>query len=249
MTGASLIVPAAGAGTRLGAKCPKLLAPVAHVPMLDRVLDLHARYVSRAVVVVAPSTDERVRSHVARRSHVEVVVQPQPTGMLDAIMLALPAATARPVRNVWITWCDQVAIHHDTIAMLARMCERRTDAAVILPTLETSQPYIHFDRDAEGRIVRVLQRREGDVMPGSGETDVGLFALSFAAAARLLPAYARAEEVGKATGERNFLPFIPWVARHETVLTFPTAHPMDALGVNTPDDLRRVESYLESLAG
>ena len=48
-------------------------------------------------------------------------------------------------------------------------------------------------------------------------------------------------------GERNFLPFIPWIARTETVTTFPAESQMEAVGINTPQDLVLVEQYLRSL--
>jgi len=52
-----------------------------------------------------------------------------------------------------------------------------------------------------------------------------------------------------AAGERNFLPFIPWIARTETVTTFAAHDPMEAVGVNTPDELVKVERYLASVPG
>ena len=66
MTSRLLIVPAAGLGTRLGADRPKLLVPVAGIPMIDRLLALFAGTVDRAVVVVHPSFEREVREHLAR---------------------------------------------------------------------------------------------------------------------------------------------------------------------------------------
>ncbi len=87
-----LVVPAAGLGTRLGADRPKLLVPVAGVPMIDRLLDLFADAVQRAVVVVHPSFEQQVSAHLAQAVvPVDTVVQTRPTGMLDAILLAEPA--------------------------------------------------------------------------------------------------------------------------------------------------------------
>ena len=55
---------------------------------------------------------------------------------------------------------------------------------------------------------------------------------------------ARASE----TRERNFLPFIPWLVRRgHTVRTFPSVNEVEAIGVNTPDDRRRLEAYLRTL--
>ncbi len=90
----------------------------------------------------------------------------------------------------------------------------------------------------------MLHRREGDAMPETGESDIGLFALSRAAYVDVLPAYAREVSPGSATGERNFLPFIAWVSQRHDVVTFAATDDMEAVGVNTPEELRAVERYL-----
>jgi hypothetical protein len=87
-----LVVPAAGVGSRLGGAVPKLLVPVAGVPMIDRILDLYRDRVSHVVVVVNPASAADVRRHLeARRERlrVDLIEQPAPTGMLDAILLAV----------------------------------------------------------------------------------------------------------------------------------------------------------------
>jgi bifunctional UDP-N-acetylglucosamine pyrophosphorylase/glucosamine-1-phosphate N-acetyltransferase len=242
-----LIVPAAGLGSRLGASVPKLLVPVAGVPMIDRILDLYSDRVSRVVVVVNPAFAADVRQHLAaqsRRVTIDCVEQPAPTGMLDAILLAAPSVAKEVPVSIWITWCDQVAVHGSTIEQLSRRTTYAPYPAIVMPTVVRERPYIHFDRDKSGRIVRVLHRREGDAMPRTGESDIGVFALSPLAYNELLPKYARDVEIGGATGERNFLPFIPWVAREHDVATFPCGDPIEAVGVNTPEDLKQVEEYL-----
>ena len=82
-------------------------------------------------------------------------------------------------------------------------------------------------------------------MPPVGESDMGLFSLSPEAFFKWLPRFG-AEGVSRlATRERNFLPFIPWMAqRGHRVLTFPCTNEMEALGINTPDDRLRIEQYL-----
>jgi bifunctional UDP-N-acetylglucosamine pyrophosphorylase/glucosamine-1-phosphate N-acetyltransferase len=245
-----LVIPAAGLGSRLGASVPKVLVRVAGETMLDRLLALYRSAVDHVVVVVNPAFSDQVREHVALRtdaSHIECIDQPSPTGMLDAILLATPAAAERSPSSIWVTWCDQIAVHPNTIARLTELTSRKHDA-LVMPTVQQQRPYIHLQRDATGRIVRVLHRREGDVMPDVGESDMGLFALSAASYSDRLPQYARSVEVGRATGERNFLPFIPWLARTETVTTFPAESPIEAVGVNTPQDLALVEEYLRGLS-
>jgi bifunctional UDP-N-acetylglucosamine pyrophosphorylase / glucosamine-1-phosphate N-acetyltransferase len=239
-----LVVPAAGMGSRLGASLPKLLVPVAGVPMIDRILDLYRDQIADVVVVVSPAFAADVRRHLDRRRDsvsINVIEQPEATGMLDAIMLAVPLA--RDAAGVWVTWCDQVAVHPRTIERLAARTGNSA-APFVMPTVRRANPYIHFARDHEGRITQVLHRREGDAMPAEGESDMGLFAMSSAVFREGLPRFARDVEVGEATRERNFLPFIPWLARTHPIVTFPCEDPMEAVGVNTPDELRLVEQYL-----
>ena len=127
-----------------------------------------------------------------------------------------------------------------------RLAERTTgrSVALVVPTVISAEPYIHLERDEARRFVRVLHRREGDEMPSIGESDIGLFALSGQAFRVWLPQYAAEVETGRATGERNFLPFIPWVNARADVESFLAEDPMEAIGINTPEDLARVESYL-----
>ena len=164
--------------------------------------------------------------------------------MLDAILEAYDLVRQDQPDRVWITWCDQLAIHERTISRLIDAETAPMEPSLILPTCAGAEPYIHFDRDPSGHIHRVLQRREGDDMPESGESDIGLFSLSRPAYLRHLRAYADAPGEGKSTRERNFLPFIPWLAAFERVVTFPCTAPIEAIGINTPGELARIEAYL-----
>ena len=244
-----LIIPAAGIGSRLGANVPKVLVPVAGMTMLERLLNLYRASVDHIVLIVNPVFEAPIRQHVTGTidaERISCVQQPQPTGMLDAILLGSAAARRVEPSSVWITWSDQIAVHPRTIERLADRTSSPSHDAMVMPTVMQQRPYIHLQRDSTGRIVGVLHRREGDDMPDTGESDMGLFALSAPTYFDRLPAYAHEVEVGRSTGERNFLPFIPWLARSETVMTFPAEDPMEAVGVNTPQDLALVERYLSS---
>jgi CTP:molybdopterin cytidylyltransferase MocA/2-phospho-L-lactate transferase/gluconeogenesis factor (CofD/UPF0052 family) len=252
MTGAAsapvLVVAAAGLGSRLNAGRPKFLVPVGGRPMIDWVLDLHRHHVSRVVLVVAPAAvAEAERQFGERRDPpVDLVIQDCPTGMLDAVLLAAPAVAASGAARVWVTWCDQIAIDPRTVRRMAD--EQYSDTALTLPVVRRREPYIHFDRDDNGRIRGVRQRREGDVMPAVGETDAGLFNFSRAAFLDALPEYAAVAPSGIRTTERSLLPFIPWLAARAEVATIPCVDEMEALGVNTPEELATVERYLAARA-
>lgn len=246
-----LIIPAAGAGTRLGEPVPKVLSAVNGRAMVDYLFDRYQAVVTRFVLILHPSFERDVREHVERsvpKLEVAYALQRQATGMLDAILLAADVAAEGTPDRIWITWCDQIAVHPQTVATLARMSTEHPSAYAILPTVMQMPPYIHLQRDARGRIAGILQRREGDAMPSRGESDMGLFSLSPSAFFDALPEYGRIATPSAGTGERNFLPFLPWlVQRGHSVLTFPSTHELEAVGVNTPDDRRRLEDYLRDI--
>lgn len=243
-----LIVPAAGLGTRLGGPLPKPLVEVKGQPMLLRLLELFSPFVERAVVVVHPSFAAAVGTRVAAAVvPVELAQQAEPTGMLDAILAAAPAVRVRPTERVWIAWCDQIALRRQTLdALSAAEAPAVSPPGLLVPTASVRAPYIHLRRDAAGLVTEVLQRREGDLLPEDGENDVGLFSLSREAYASELPAFARQATAGRRTGERNFLPFLSWMAARGGLGTLPIALPIEALGVNTPEDLARVEAELDA---
>jgi bifunctional UDP-N-acetylglucosamine pyrophosphorylase / glucosamine-1-phosphate N-acetyltransferase len=85
-------------------------------------------------------------------------------------------------------------------------------------------------------------------MPATGEGDSGLFALSAEAYFDHLPAFAADTGHGAATGERNFLPFIPWMAQRGLVVTYAVEDEVEAMGVNTRSDAEYVERSIATRA-
>jgi bifunctional UDP-N-acetylglucosamine pyrophosphorylase/glucosamine-1-phosphate N-acetyltransferase len=245
-----LIIPAAGLGSRLDVRTPKLLVKVGGKAMVDWLLDLYDGAVDRFILVLHPSFEAEVREHCQDRWRLGYARQEHPTGMLDAILAPIAAARLGDPERIWITWCDQVAIHPATIQQLKELSAQPAAAPLILPTATRQAPYIHIVRDRQGRIVDIRHRREGDQMPQVGESDAGLFSLSSDTYFNHLVEFARQAEPATGTRERNFLPFIAWLSHQgPSVHTFPCRDDEEAIGINTPDDLRTIERYLSMRDG
>jgi bifunctional N-acetylglucosamine-1-phosphate-uridyltransferase/glucosamine-1-phosphate-acetyltransferase GlmU-like protein len=213
--------------------------------MLDHLASRYERWIDRFVVVAAPSAADEIRRRLVTASRpADVVIQEHPDGMLPAILCASRTVAEHRPDQVWITWCDQVGISAGTVAALARELDSNREVALVMPTVRQSPPYIHFSRDASGRIHHVLQRREGHAMPDSGESDAGLFGLTLRTFQDDLAAFTRDAAPGDGTGETNFLPFIPWLAARKPVRTFDVPDAREALGVNTADDLAQMQQFL-----
>ena len=131
-----LVIPAAGRGTRLGFNGPKALCPVNGRTMLEHLLARYAPVVDEVVVVAAPEALDaigtRIRTGVVPGT---CVVQVRPEGMLPAIRCAAPVVERRQPDEVWITWCDQVAISATTVARLADEIAADPSAALVFPTV------------------------------------------------------------------------------------------------------------------
>jgi len=245
-----LIIPAAGQGSRLGWPGPKALCPLHGTPMIGWLLARFQPFVDRIAIIVAPSAATAIQRYLDDRPNphptVECAIQETPTGMLPAILCAHGAVARHRPGQVWIAWCDQVGLSHRTLQRLAAELDTHPDAACAFPTVRQEPPYIHFRRDAGGRITEVLQRREGATLPSVGESDAGLFALRRDTYLHDLVEFAGLAPAGDATGERNFLPFLPWLATRADVRTFNVPDVREAIGVNTPADLAAMEEYLRT---
>lgn len=242
-----LVVPAAGAASRLGATVPKLLVTVNGRTMIERLFALYAAHAQHAVVVVSPGALRQVADLPGRAPMpISFVVQETPTGMLDAVLLAGSEVEAVRPRRVLVTWCDQVAVLPETIARVAAAASREPAPDLVMPTCRMPAPYVHLVRGGDGRIVGVLHRREGDVMPAAGESDAGVFDLSFEAFHAWLPEYARQPAIGARTGERNFVPFAAFASRRGRVATVACVEAQEAIGINTPAELAMLESHLRA---
>ncbi len=236
------IIPAAGRGTRLAFDGPKILYPVAGRPILHHLLETLAPHCAQAVLVVAP----QARAAVAAQLHqvpiaCSVAVQPEPDGMAGAVLQALPRLQTAAAL---IVWGDQVALRGETIGIVARLLEGPLCPDAVIPTVWRAAPYIHFERDAAGRISRVLQAREGDPMPEAGESDAGVFALWTEALAAAFSTPQPAPR-GAKTGEWNFLPvFAALAAGGRRVLTARIAGEAESIGVNTAAEAAALEQFL-----
>jgi hypothetical protein len=215
--------------------------------MLDWLIELYRPWVDGVIVIVHPSFEDAVRTHLRLGdADAKLCLQRTPTGMLDAVLLADEHVRASSARRIWITWCDQVAVHPRTVARLAELSDAQPSVPLVLPVVRRRNPYVHLERGTDGRISRILHRREDDAMPDVGESEMGVFSLSREAYLDRLPEFAAVVAPGSATGERNFLPFIPWIAGRGEVVTFPAVDEREAVGINTLEDLRAMEGYLAS---
>jgi len=239
------IVPAAGKGSRLAYSRPKVLFPVAGRPILEWLLDLLLPYCATVVLVLSPDGRSEVEPEIERIApgRCRIAIQPEPSGMGDAVQIgAAEVATTHSC----IIWGDQVALRSESVEAVLRLHQGPLAPQLTVPTVFRYEPYIHFERDEAGRIVRLLQAREGDPMPRHGESDAGFFCFQTGWLRSLLGQIRQNPAArGGCTAEFNFLPIIPFAA--EASCRVLTPHLMtleETVGINSVADASRVEPFL-----
>ena len=245
VTRVEAIVAAAGRGTRLGFDKPKVLFPVNGRPILQHLAERLDRLVCRINLVLSPSglAVFQASGLVFDDPPVRPILQPEPTGMADAVSAALQADEADAADIVIVVWGDQVGLRQDTIARALFVHQHHPrHPALTFPVAEVTAPYVHYLLDAHARVVAVHQKREGDPMPLSGLADCGCFVAARAELTSALQSMrADGRLTGRVTGERNFLPVVAALGATGQVVAVHCASAEDTLGINRPEDALTLE--------
>lgn len=142
----NILILAAGQGTRMKSRIPKLLHPVGGVPMIRHVLDTaHELAPQRLAVVLAPDS-AAIRSVLG--DHVEVIEQAEQFGTGHAVLQA-QASLAGSADTVVVLYGDTPLL---TATTLRRLLERHTalQPAITMLTAHVADPALR----PTGRVVR-----------------------------------------------------------------------------------------------
>jgi bifunctional UDP-N-acetylglucosamine pyrophosphorylase/glucosamine-1-phosphate N-acetyltransferase len=184
----ALIVLAAGAGTRMHSALPKPLHPVAGSPMLWHVLRAGSAVdpVSRVVVLSPAIAADAAWQDAA--FDVDVAIQDPPRGTADAVISALPSIP--DVDWLLILFADHPLLTGETVQRLVDRA-RSTQALVTILSCQVDDPgaYARIERDENGRVVRIVERKDDDpaLRAGGMEINSGMMVVAARWARTVLP--------------------------------------------------------------
>jgi bifunctional UDP-N-acetylglucosamine pyrophosphorylase/glucosamine-1-phosphate N-acetyltransferase len=240
------LIPAAGRGSRLGYDKPKILFPIAGRTILEWLAELLEPLCASFVFVLSPDGAVHIEPILERvlPGRFRVAIQPVPAGMSDAVACGAPAVETD---RTLIVWGDQVALRRSSVETCMRLLDGPGRFSCVCPTVIHPNPYIHFERDGQGRLLRILQRREGDPMPEIGESDSGVFFFDTQALKRALPQLLGSNQyAGRATGEVNFLPILTILDECGSLLCPRIMSEDECVGVNSSEDATFIERILSA---
>ncbi|MFT4035616.1 MAG: bifunctional UDP-N-acetylglucosamine diphosphorylase/glucosamine-1-phosphate N-acetyltransferase GlmU [Patulibacter sp.] len=207
----AVVVLAAGRGTRMRSRTPKVLHPLAGRPLVAWPIAA-AQEAGAAQVVVVHSPDGALDLLLAQAPQGVVgAVQQEADGTAGAVLAALPALA--PVDTVVVVPGDAPLVDGDTIRELVERHEGRGAAATVLGA-ELAEPagYGRLVRDSAGDLLNIVETKAaGDATDAElaiREVNAGVYAFD----AGRLPAALAQIGTDNAQGER-YLPDVLAVLR------------------------------------
>jgi len=242
----TVVIPAAGKGTRLNYDKPKILYPILDKPILYWLIELLEDYCSHFVFVLSESGKDIVENYIKQKikNSYSIAVQEIPLGMGDAVLKSYEYAVTK---NTLVIWGDQVSILKQTIEKCIASHNSRVNAKFTCPVYRREKPYIHFSVENK-RLKEVLQQREGDLMPETGLSDCGLFLFNTKSLFDSLKKNIYNKNlIGAKTREINFLPLFPEFDKQtgETEL-LEIIEEEETIGINDINDVKKISSFLKS---
>lgn len=241
------IVLAAGKGTRMKSELPKVLVEVCGRPMIDYVLDaLQASGVDETIVVVGYRADD-VRKALSGRAGLRFVEQKEQLGTGHAVMVCREELAGYE-GAVLVVAGDSPLMQADSLERLLAEFDRGQPAC-LLGTTHKPNPFGlgRILRDGEGKFVGIVEQRDAtDEQRKITEVNMSCYVFNcrdlLLALEQLRPANAQAE---------YYLTDCPGLlkAAGRPVEAKPALKPIEALSINTREELAAVEEAMRQVGG
>jgi bifunctional UDP-N-acetylglucosamine pyrophosphorylase/glucosamine-1-phosphate N-acetyltransferase len=175
----AVIILAAGQGTRMKSRIPKILHRVGGLPMVSHVFE-SARQAAdlKPMLIVAPG-DTSVQELFGEEAI--YVQQPEQLGTGHATLMARPLLKEK-VDQVLVTYADMPLIRTETFRALADLQAKSGAAAAMLSVIgDSDSSFGRVLRDSEGRVREIVevaeakQRPDRDSLLAIEELNVGVY--------------------------------------------------------------------------
>jgi len=157
---AAVVILAAGEGTRMKSRTPKVLHKLSGRSLLGHAIaaagDLAPQ---RLVVVVGHAREEVAAAAVAAAPQADIVVQEQQLGTGHAVRMVIESVGAM-AGTVIVTYGDMPLLRGQTLAELAARHAAAGNAVTVLTARGDFPGFGRIVRDADGAFLRIVEERD-----------------------------------------------------------------------------------------
>jgi bifunctional UDP-N-acetylglucosamine pyrophosphorylase/glucosamine-1-phosphate N-acetyltransferase len=153
----SVIILAAGRGVRMRSTLPKVLHPIAGMPILERIVLKVSQLNPKQVIVVHGEQGAELREGLREYQKLDWVHQAEPLGTGHAALQALPHLVA--VDRILILYGDTPLITQETLSKLLETTPTNT-LGLITVSVESPTGFGRIVRDANGKLVRIVEEKD-----------------------------------------------------------------------------------------
>lgn len=234
---------AAGKGTRMKSRLPKVLQRLAGKPLLGHVLDTAAQLQARSAVVITGHGADEVEAAVAQQASglaVKFVRQEPQLGTGHAVQQAVPSLADDGL--VVVLSGDVPLTHADTLKALMACVHAAGADRLALLTLDMPNPtgYGRIVRTAQGDSVQAIVEQKDASLEQLQIQEV--YSGIMAVPARQLKTWLAKLDNNNAQGEYYLTDVVKWaVADGVTVVAHRIQDELQVTGVNSPQQLAQLE--------
>jgi len=171
----ALVLMAAGKGTRMRSRLPKVLHPICGRPILLHALEMGRELGARRRIVIVGAGEEQVRAALEGQD-VELVQQAEQRGTAHAALSARSALAGHD-GPVLVMNGDHPLYRAATFAAMREAFEASAaDLEILVTDMPNPNGYGRVLRDSGGRVVRIVEEREcSDTMKRISEVNLGAY--------------------------------------------------------------------------
>jgi bifunctional UDP-N-acetylglucosamine pyrophosphorylase/glucosamine-1-phosphate N-acetyltransferase len=239
------LILAAGKGTRMHSRLPKVLQPLLGEPMLDLVINALKPLFPKNIRIVVGHQAALVKSSI-RNQNCGFIQQEEQLGTGHALLAAWPALKASGMEYVLVVNGDIPLLKTDRIKwFLNDVLKTRIDLAFMSMTVDSPGSYGRVIRH-NGKVIGILEAKDYAARlhgPESNEINTGIYLLRVNSIEHLLKKITCENE----SNEYYITELIALAANSDLqVIGLDQGEEISLLGVNTPEELVRSEEALRA---
>lgn len=234
----NIVILAAGQGTRMKSSLPKVLHPLAGVPLLQHVINTSKELKPKHINVVFGHGGEQVQNKI-NEPNINWVLQEEQLGTGHAVDQV--SDQLKDDELVLILYGDVPLIHIDTLADLLKQA---TDGLALLTVhLEDPQGYGRIVRNKSGQVENITEEKDAsDEIKKIHEVNTGILAVK----ANLLKDWLSRLDNNNSQKEYYLTDVIAMAVNDKfTVHTTQPDNEFEVMGVNNRNQLSQLERYYQ----